>query len=85
MHGHREQFHRCSWALCCGAAAYQDCFAAPVLLPALDTMPLASTNDPGPTSMSPVPKCSTLAKRRGNAGKSTAKMAVQVHSINTPL
>ncbi len=43
---------------------------------------LAATNEPTPASMSPVPKVSALAKRRGKAGKSTPRMAMQVRSIS---
>ena len=44
--------------------------------------PCAKTNAPGPMSMSPVPYVSAFAKRRGNSGKSTARMAKQVPLVS---
>ena len=49
------------------------------------TIPAAKTKDPTPMSMSDVPKLSVFAKRLGNtAGKSTARMLVQVMIIMAP-
>lgn len=49
-----------------------------------ETTPAEKTKDPTPRSMREVPQFSTLAKRRGKMGKSTAKMAMHVTTIMAP-
>ena len=44
-------------------------------------MPAANTKLPTPRSMSDVPKLSVFAKRRGNTGKSTARILIHVEII----
>ena len=49
-----------------------------------ETTPAEKTNEPTPRSMREVPHVSTLAKRRGKMGKSTARMARMVVIIMPP-
>lgn len=43
-----------------------------------DTIAFEIMNDPTPTSMSPLPKVSAFARRRGKMAKSTASIAMAV-------
>lgn len=49
-----------------------------------ETTPAENTKDPTPRSIKDVPQVSTLAKRRGNTGKSTARMARVVATSIAP-
>ena len=49
-----------------------------------ETTPAEKTKDPTPRSMREVPQFSTLAKRRGKMGKSTARIAMHVTVIMAP-
>ena len=49
-----------------------------------ETTPAEKTKDPTPRSIKEVPQFSTLAKRRGKTGKSTARIARQVTTIMAP-